>query len=301
MNPGIIRPPTQIATPPQGLLGRPAVVPMPLGFVHPEAQDWAIRATVNGGIVSSTVLTAVSDFCRAIDAAGIRDRFLRLNLFCGGNLSGALVPLYRAASTAANPIGNATDVNVNFVSGDYAETGASAGLKGNGSNKYLQTGFIPSQNVISTNAHSAVYIATPHTVGFNYPNILSAHQGSIAWEIFTQTTSANTPCYFDTASGVVNTASTNVSGLVVGSVINQQDMRIFLNGKQDGATTTATGSQGAMPGIQMYVFGSNLNGSFSNAHNGRASAYSLGYGMTPAQVLEYHTALAAFRLALGRS
>ena len=274
---------------------------MPLGAVPPEAHGWAFRATANGGVVSSNVLVAVSDFCRAIDAAGIRDRFLRLNLFCGGNLSGALVPLYRAASTAANPIGSATDVNVNFVSGDYAETGTSGGLKGNGSTKYLQTGFIPSQNVISTNAHSAVYIATPHTVSFSYPNILSAHQGSLAWEIFTQTTSANTPCYFDTVSGLVNTASTNVSGLVVGSVVNQQDMRIFVNGKQDGATTTATGQQSAMPGIQMYVFGSNLNGNVSGIHNGRASAYSLGYGMTPPQVLEYHTALAAFRLALGRA
>jgi len=303
VNPGIYRPSLQIATPPQGLLGRPAVVTMPLGFVHPEAQDWAIRATANGGVVSSTVLTAVSDFCRAIDAAGIRDRFLRLNLFCGGNLSGALVPLYRSASTAANPIGSATDVNANFVSGDYAETGVNAGIKGNGGGKYLQTGLVASANLVATNVHLAVFLASPQTTSFNYPEIIGCKSltPATSCEMLTATTSSSTPAYFGSGASSVSSSTFNPSGFLVGSCVNQQDARFFINGKQDSPTFASTVNVMALPALQFYIFALNQANASQIGHNGRASAYSIGYGMTPLQVLEYHTALAAFRLALGRA
>jgi len=276
---------------------------MPLGFVHPEAQDWAIRATANGGVVSSTVLTAVSDFCRAIDAAGIRDRFLRLNLFCGGNLSGGLVPLYRSASTAANPIGNATDVNVNFVSGDYAETGVNAGIKGNGIGKYLQTGLVASANLVATNVHLAVFLASPNTSSFNYPVIIGCKvvTPAASIQLWTATTSANTPATFDVGASNATSSTFNPSGFLVGSCVNQQDIRFFINGKQDSPTSTATFSVAATPALQLYVFATNQSGVAQILHNGRASTYSIGYGMTAFQVLEYHAALAAFRLALGRA
>ena len=51
--------------------------------LHHEAIDWATRASANGGLISTTTIRAVSEFCRAIDSAGIRDRFLRLNLSAG--------------------------------------------------------------------------------------------------------------------------------------------------------------------------------------------------------------------------
>ena len=63
--------------------------------LNPEAQDWINRVYANGGTVSQSTASAVSTMCDAIDAAGIRDRFYRLNLFCGDNLNAALVPLYR--------------------------------------------------------------------------------------------------------------------------------------------------------------------------------------------------------------
>jgi hypothetical protein len=66
----------------------------PRATVHPEAAAWAARVVANGGTVGNS-LAAVSKFCAAIASAGIRDRFYRLNLFCGSNLNAALVPLYR--------------------------------------------------------------------------------------------------------------------------------------------------------------------------------------------------------------
>jgi hypothetical protein len=58
----------------------------PRSTIHPEAADWANRVRANGGSVSGSTLTAVSRFCASISAAGIRDRFYRLNLFCGTGL-----------------------------------------------------------------------------------------------------------------------------------------------------------------------------------------------------------------------
>lgn len=105
-----------------------------------EAQNWINRVYTNNGTVSVSTANAVNNFCNAINAAGIRDRFYRLNLFCGDNLAACLVPLYRGQSLGGTQFGNTTDTNNNFTSSDYAERGASGGLRGNGSNKWLNPG-----------------------------------------------------------------------------------------------------------------------------------------------------------------
>ena len=114
--------------------------------VHPEAAAWRSAVVANGGSVSGSTMKAVSTFCAAIDSAGIRDRFYRLNLFAGTGLSACLVPLYRGQSRTGTQYGNITDTNANFVSGDYVETGATGGLKGlRTSTKRLNTGLAPAE------------------------------------------------------------------------------------------------------------------------------------------------------------
>lgn len=65
-----------------------------VGIWNADAADWIRRVQANDGAVSTATANAVTDFCNAIDAAGIRDRFYRLNLFCGTGLNACLVPLY---------------------------------------------------------------------------------------------------------------------------------------------------------------------------------------------------------------
>jgi hypothetical protein len=103
---------------PNGLLGIPRPIPLPEQFFHPEAQVWRARVLANGGTFKASTLAAVSRFCFAIDAAGIRDRFYRLNLFCGDNLQACLVPLYRGPTSGGTQYGTPTDINVNFVNAD---------------------------------------------------------------------------------------------------------------------------------------------------------------------------------------
>jgi hypothetical protein len=124
----------------------------------------------NGGSVSATTLSAVSKFCAAIDTAGIRDRFVRLNLFAGTGLAAALVPLFRGQSRTGTQFGNTTDTNNGpFVSDDYVETGASGGLQAvSNTSKYLATGLNPfTAGLSEQNYHNSGYFpATLNTTFF---------------------------------------------------------------------------------------------------------------------------------------
>jgi hypothetical protein len=96
---------------------------------HPEAVAWRTAALANGGTgITPSVMSAVSAFCRAIDAAGIRSKFLRLNLICGGNLAAARTPLYRGASASGTQYGGTIDANIGpYVSANYSEATGLAG------------------------------------------------------------------------------------------------------------------------------------------------------------------------------
>lgn len=268
--------------------------------IHHEAIDWATRAAANGGTISTTTIRAVSEFCRAVDTQSIRDRFLRLNLAAGGFL-GSLVPLYRSASFGGTVLGNATDTNVNLVSADYEETGALAGWKGNGTNKYLNTGVVPSTSLSLGNTHLSALMATAPTSG-SFPAIVSAGSASALFQIVSFQGSTATPAYFveNLAAGGINSAANNPTGLFMGSSVSTSDRRCFLNGAQSGTTST-TSPASQLPSRPMFVFANNNNGTPANYNTGRVSAYSIGLGMTAAQVVAYNTALAAFRSALGRA
>jgi len=85
---------TQLAAAESGLARKWGITLAPQ-VSNADAQDWVNRVYANGGTVSAATANAVNDFANAIDAAGIRDRFYRLNLFCGTGLNACLVPLYQ--------------------------------------------------------------------------------------------------------------------------------------------------------------------------------------------------------------
>lgn len=278
----------------------------PRATVHPEAAAWAARVVANGGTVG-TSLSAVSKFCAAIASAGIRDRFYRLNLFCGTGLNAALVPLYRGPSLGGTQYGNTTDTNVSslFVTGDYDEA---SGLKGNGSTKALRTGLLPSD--VSTGLHLAISASsdtTANTFALGVDNAFDAGWTSCAIDF------ANTTLQSGGTSGLrARAALSSSSGSVSASIFSTSNAYRFLasSPRTTGAgqsayengvlAETRTPTYQTHPAFEFSVFGVNRKGTLAGYSPIQLSSYSIGGDMTASQANAYNVALRSFLLALGR-
>jgi hypothetical protein len=270
--------------------------------IHHEAIDWATRVSANGGTISTTVLRAVSDFCAAIDRNSLRDRFARLSIFSGGNLSGSLVPLYRSFSYGGTLIGSATDTNVNFVSGDFAETGATGGLKGNGTNKHLATGLGQSSLGTGTNLHLSASATSLESVfaGSNRIVLGAFNTGNSGLMQLYAVGSPGRMSQIGSNGGVspVITSPTSVESHFIGVRRSVTDGAIYSGGSLAGTNTSLAASQNyALP---FFVFATNVNGVASSFSAARMRLYSIGLGMTNAQAAAFSAAVAALNTALGR-
>ena len=272
---------------------------------HPEALAWQTRVIANGGTVSASTLAAVSNFCNAIQTAGIRDRFYRLNLFAGTGLSAALVPLYRGQSLGGTQFGGATDTNSNFVSGDYVETGSTGGLTGNGSTKYLSTGFVPNSLSLGNTHLSAYANGANSNTSFACALGSFAAQGAGELALYFNQSGLSTAAYFatDNGSGFVASSVNNPTGHLLGSSNATNDRRFFRNGTQSGSTST-TNSSIALPSASdrdIFIFRRSSGGSAPSYTNARLASYSIGASMNASQASAFYTAMQAFQAALSRS
>jgi hypothetical protein len=260
-----------------------------------DALAWESAVYSNSGSVSVGTLAAVNTFCAAIDAAGIRDRFYRLNLFCGdsdASLVAVRVPLYRGPSLGGTQYGNALDTNNNFVQGDYAETGATGGLKGNGSSKYLDTGF--AANVLGqTDRHMSAFFDLATSVSNRYWfGTDQSGCGSSFWAIGSSSTaSAEFRC------GIPGAGSVASSGKIQLLVSGNGTAQSYLNGS---ASTSVSGAAFTAPAQNIFVHALNRCGSPTDFGSCRVQAYSLGAAFTAQQAADFYTAILAFQAAMGR-
>jgi hypothetical protein len=276
-----------------------------------DAQSWINRVYINGGSVSSSTAAAVNTFCDAIDygvgGVSIRDRFYRLNLFCGTGLNACLVPLYRGQSLGGTQYGNTTDTNVGpFVVGDYAETGASGGLNANGTSKYLATGLNPyDAGLAETDFHVSGYFReSQNTSGIFIGCINSSAQRGVIFHPAYQTAGMYVRLGGITNSGIENGTLSSRNGHLLG--VRRPGGVGFKDGANINATSVTTGSfawGASADSPSLYVFARNdVTASPSLAYYaGRSQAYSIGKGMTDAQAAAYYTAMQAFQTALGRN
>ena len=268
-----------------------------------DAQDWINRVYANGGTVSASTANAVNQFCVDIENAGIRDRFYRLNLFCGNSdasLNAVRTPLFRGPSLTGTQFGNTTDTNLNFGPGDYAETGASGGLTGNGTTKYLNTGF-PTNTLSAGDRHLAFYANTwPNEIYREFIGSESAAgAGAQQFALGHQIEATRVHFRFASTSGRVPSAVISGGAFWVGTSGTTTTGRIFRNGilSGDGTLTAATPTSS-----QIFVFAINRASTPApeSLFPGRGSGYSIGAHMTDAQALAYNNAMQTFQTALGR-
>jgi len=110
--------------------------------LHPSTTAYMNRVIAAGGSLNAAEINAVNKYFIAI--ASIRSKIVRQNFFIGDGLTAALVPAIYNSDGSSTPVGNATDTNTGFVSGDYSRAGG-LGDAAN-SSKFLNTGVNPSLN-----------------------------------------------------------------------------------------------------------------------------------------------------------
>lgn len=274
---------------------------------HPDALKWASEVSAQGGSVSSTTLAAVSKFCQDIDAAGIRDRFYRLNLFCGnsdGSLFAPRVPLYRGPSLTGTQYGHAIDANSNFVPNDYAESGSNGGLTGASTGtRCLDTGLVLNIPAIASTGHFSVYrgLGTT-TAGRAYIGCLNA----AFTQIYTLGIVGAPTAVYDVyhanaspASGIAGSMDVaNENALLVVSRTASNAMSCYKNTTVIGNTPTA--SSGSNSERTVTVFQRN-QGALNSSNPVTIRSYSIGASLSAANVSAFKTALEAFFTAIGRT
>ena len=110
--------------------------------------NWlAAISSAGGATPSSGTQTAMTNFISALTPTIIA-KIEACNLFVPDNLISSLTPIIARS-------GLSSWTNNNFVSGDLS----TAGLAGNGSNKYLYTGILPSNVFVGNNGALSVYLS----------------------------------------------------------------------------------------------------------------------------------------------
>jgi len=263
---------------------------------HPEAASWRTRVIANGGTVSAATFAAVEAFCRAVDTAGIRSRFYRLNLFCGTGLASALVPLYRGQSLGGTQFGGTTDANTNLVAGDYNETGTSAGFRG-GTGKYINTG-LKANALPQTDRHISAVVDVANALGSQYA-IGCDNFGSgsnFYWGVLRGTASGT--AMVRAANVAANSPNVTVTGNAQILASGNGSASVYSNG---ALATTGPGGVFTAANLDVWVVGLNRGGSLGDTWTGRVQSYSIGLGMTAAQASSFYTAMQAFQTALTRA
>jgi hypothetical protein len=278
----------------------------PRSTIHPEAANWANRVRTNGGSVSGATLSAVSKFCAAINAAGIRSRFYRLSLLCGDNLNAALVPLYRSTAFGGSAVGNATDTNFSFVSGDYSETTGLTTTAGGG--KYLNTGLSPDNMALAdVQAMHLSFAHGPTASSDQDPRPIGSISAADRFQVILTTRTAAVGLLGVSLGRV---ATLNSSNLPIGvqpsaswlvSRTSATALVIYKDGSAD--TTLATSVTGILSHANAFTVGrvNNAGAIIGDSALLGHRHYSIGAAMTAAQVAAYESALAAFRSAIGRT
>ncbi len=283
--------------------------------LHKEAVDWHNRVLVNGGRVSNSTLKAVSNFCRRIDAAGIRDRFMRLNLFCGNNLNACVVPLYTNTSMNYTHVGNAVDTNNNFVDEDYS---ASTGLTGDGPTnppKVLETGvtqFLSNSGGASAvlNSHMSVYVISTN-IGTGQSEIIMGATNPYEYADYYLKMSPERSIVAlngleadsyvrSTAHSMSGNTSSTLTGLTIGTSNN-----ILGNIYNDNVDITDVYNYESptvdLPNICVFGYYDDDNEEVVANSYASLGGYSFGNYMTPTQVASYTSAMSAFQTSMGRA
>jgi len=215
-----------------------------------DSYDVFIRGSISAGDLGTSggVLSQANSIIKAAPIlAGAR------------TLAGALVPLVGTAPTAVGP----------FVNGDYNRK---TGLKGDGSNKYLNTNYAATQR---DSVHVAAYTTEASTVAPQGPVIIGTSLASLSSRSILYHDSGTTSAYF-CINSAIDTAHPGIVSYVNGFRGTARSSSTAVSSQIVGTTYTKSISASSLIPTTFYVFAENRNNSAAAINNYRIAFYSVG-------------------------
>lgn len=249
--------------------------------------DWAKRVVTNGGALpSQSTINAMQTFYNTLVSQGLKASMLEVCCFVPDNLIACITPLIK--TSGSDPWTN----HGPFVAGDVSVNG----LTGNGSTKYLDTGFIDFNSIPSNNNGNSVYA---FAIG-GTPGELSGTGGGSANEaLMPNFTGGGNSQYW---SQTIEVTTTQIgAGFYSGSRTASNFMAMyFANSTTAWAQKSSSASaSGGLSSHSTYVFALDGAGTPFGFSNSTVSFFAIHKGLSSALGQALFNAVDALRVALG--
>lgn len=256
-------------------------------FLRQEAKGSTFDAShLNPTYHASYVKQSISNMIQGLKDDGVWDDITELYLLAGFSwpTSGEITKLkYDTVPDLTNN---------NFVSGDYVQAGSGAGLKGDGSTKYLGTSYEISG--LGDSFAMSAYVAAlgsnagRHFMG-NYSGSASPDYCGIYQSKLTQTR-AELP--FNDAYIVIEDPAS--AGILIGSRRGVNDAECYKNGSSASSDTSTSAIDSNSTPFSLFATGSGVNKT-----NATLTAAHIGLGLTTTQAADLSTRVNALMTSLG--
>jgi hypothetical protein len=263
----------------------------PGSAVHPTAASWTTRVVANGGALpSNATVSAVSTFCYNLAGHGLLALMQEVNVVAADSLIAAITPLI--VTHGSDPW-----TNHNFVLADLTVNG----MVGNGSTKYLDSGFITSSSTLTlTNAGLTIYDFTGNNNGeVEAESFVSSAQ---TFQLDNYLGNATFCAFNQTAGqGLVSVGASAFTGYMSGNRTASNAIALYAarSNLAHAAIATGTGNGGSLPNNSMFFWAGNSAGSPALWTTKRMSFCAIHQGLSSAQSNNFFNDIQALRTALG--
>lgn len=247
-----------------------------------DAQAFFDRVTTAGGSLSSTEQTAVNTLV------------LDLKWYSIWTKMKAIYPMVGASAAACAQNLKSSSFTGTFNGGI---TYGIAGVNGNGTTGYYNTGLKPSTSLSLNSTHISFYCNEAPTIGNT--NLMGTRTNINSYLLITPS--------FPLQSGTFYTSNNSIE-VYRGGIIGT-NLGFFINTRTNSTTSnlfrnTTKYSYGdnsiALDTGDIYLLGSNDGGN-SYRHNGRCCFASIGDGLTDTEASDFYTVVQAFQTTLSRN
>jgi hypothetical protein len=260
-----------------------------------DAADYFARATALGGVFdqsqinptyhASYVKQNISNFIKGCKDDNIWMKLTELYLLAGVSFGGLMAKLKHAGTAALTNVGP-------FVTGDYLAAGSGGGLVGNGTTKWLNTGF-NIQNILPNDFAFSRY----RTV-FGTGQEVSCVFTIDPYEVFSIASVSTTRATIDL--GIIGARVDHIpgsTGFVIGTRRGNTDREAYLNGSSAGTNTDNQPLAGTGESFTFALY--NRGGSSFGISNSRMTFAHIGTGLTDTDAANLSTRTNALMTALG--